>query len=320
MKAWHITDWEKYYEVNDSDRPFKPGEKRRKTPLPYVRWYVGGPDNDNQAYQECALRVVAEHSAEGWMMAFGLFGKLLELAAGQQQDLRGYILGKGGKPVSIEFLSYLTLFPQEHIRKGLEILSSPSVQWIEEVEMPNSATVRETPRDSATDRGAPLSLQEPKPNRTEPKENINLNRTEPKESHSGKVLSPVSAPKPDSPAIAPPDGNGSKQLGKATTASRPVAPSRDFQLGQIEEARHSTEIAQALRLSPQGPTRDSPTYQQWEADMKAIAGIGAKCRSWLSLDDVLTKARSIADSPNVKNRIACLVAWVKVQERKELAK
>ena len=101
MTAWHITDWEQYYEVNSDGGRWRSGQKKRAKPPEYIRWYVGGPGGDDRAYQECSLGVADKFGPEAWAVAFGLFGKLLEVAATQDTQFRGYILGKNHSPISI---------------------------------------------------------------------------------------------------------------------------------------------------------------------------------------------------------------------------
>ena len=196
MIAWHITDWERLYEVDEKGRPWTPdcGRPKRKSSFRYVRLYVFGPNGDNMAYEETSATVADKYGAEAWAVCFGLFAKLLELASRGERKERGYLLGKGGRPISTLMLVRITGFTQEQVETGLMGLSDPDVDWIEQVEPPlktdlpgNSAELPETPgnvRESgvrARERARKLNLtkRKPKPNLTQ------LNETKGAEDDAG---------------------------------------------------------------------------------------------------------------------------------------
>lgn len=135
QQAWYIVDWDEHYEVNSSNRPWKAGEKKRVGPLPYTRRHTFGPQGDNMVYADVAEFSEARQTG-AWPVAWGLFNKLLEVTAHQRAELRGFLLGRGGKPLSMRAMERITCFTQEQIELGLSILSDPDVGWLERREIP----------------------------------------------------------------------------------------------------------------------------------------------------------------------------------------
>ena len=126
-QAWHIVDWNDLYEQRTGGRSGK-GQS--------VPWYIFGPAGDNVRYMESALAIEAEFGPDRWIEAFGLFGKLLEIAARQPKGHRGYILGKGGVEMSMQMLQKVTCFSVGQIERGLAALSHAGCCWIERMDVP----------------------------------------------------------------------------------------------------------------------------------------------------------------------------------------
>ncbi len=146
QQAWYIVDWDKHYEVNDSGRAWSPGQKKRAGALPYTRRHTFGPAGDNLVYAEVA-EFAESREKHAWPIAWGLFNKLLEVAAHQQAELRGFLLGRGNLPLSMRAIERVTCFTQEQIALGLSILSDPAVGWLTQRAIPassrKSAAIRE---------------------------------------------------------------------------------------------------------------------------------------------------------------------------------
>ena len=284
MKAWHITDWEKYYEVNSDGGRWQPGQKKRARPPEYIRWYVGGPGGDDRAYQECALIVAEKFGPDAWAIAFALFGKLLEIAATQDTEFRGYILGKNHSPISTKLLSFITFFTSEQVELGVKILSDNAVGWLEERELPDAsakvADFAETPGDSP-------SLQEAKAKAKS--KGIEEEAKGESEQPSLASSSPVS-PSPRSPT------------GPSGTDQQPFS-----------SPRFAAGVHQALRLGKHD-------QRQYQADLRdfqkaaahILAGsLGSHTRT--VGESCMTRAWEIGEDNSVQNKAAYWLTWFKAR-------
>lgn len=136
MKALYITDWDQFYETNSDNGRWKLGQTKRLRALEYVRWYVLGPDGNNISYLEVAAAVKDKYGDEAWILAWGLFAKLAELAGRHKRELRGFILGKGGSPISPRMLQVITGFTPEQITQGTTMLCDECCGWLQWRELP----------------------------------------------------------------------------------------------------------------------------------------------------------------------------------------
>jgi len=169
----YVIDWPDHYEVNRDGGRWAGGQQKRLAPLAFVRSYVFGPGGDNLAYTEAAQIVAEKYGAEAWIVAWGLFEKLLEVAARQKSHLRGYLLGRRQSPISPRMLATITCFTNDQITKGLEILTDPDIAWLQWRDMPVAeavADVGDKSRQTPT-----LQEQEPKPNKKTNKNNETQN-------------------------------------------------------------------------------------------------------------------------------------------------
>ncbi|MBI9016874.1 MAG: hypothetical protein JEZ07_06390 [Phycisphaerae bacterium] len=88
-KAYYINDWRSRYEVNDKGNILSDGQKCRKAPLQYVRCRASG-----LVYGQGWRKLQRQSKKYGVDLyaVFGLFMKLLEIAACRPAEQRGYIL------------------------------------------------------------------------------------------------------------------------------------------------------------------------------------------------------------------------------------
>ena len=150
MKAYRIVEWLERYEVTEKGKaagPDTPIENLRKSPLPYVRFKVYGHAH-GPAYRKIVRRAWVSGQAME-LAVFGLFAKLLELAANQMRGFRGWILDEKQQPMNAQQIAE-TLDVQEvqSVKRALEILCDPAIGWVENLEFPGS------PQNSSTDGGA----------------------------------------------------------------------------------------------------------------------------------------------------------------------
>jgi len=110
MKALRIRDWRRLYEVNSKGRPWRAGEEQRRKPLEYVRLRVSGPSWSTSYRRMRKLAGVERADA-----VFGLFVKLLEVAAAQDADRRGWILDGRGRLADTACIAEMTGFLEANI-------------------------------------------------------------------------------------------------------------------------------------------------------------------------------------------------------------
>jgi len=138
MKAYRIIEWLKRYEVTEKGKaagPDTPIENLRKSPLPYVRFPVHGHAH-GPAYRKLLARTIAPGEE---MAVFGLFAKLLELAANQTREFRGWILDEKQKPASPgQIAEILGIQDRDWVQRAMEILCDPAIEWLEYTEFPLS--------------------------------------------------------------------------------------------------------------------------------------------------------------------------------------
>jgi len=303
IKAWHITDWEKYYEVNSDGERWQPGQKKRAKPPEYIRWYVGGPGRDDRAYQECGLAVGEKFGPEAWAVSFALFGKLLEIAASQDTEFRGYILGKNHSPMSTRLLSFVTLFTGEQVELGIKVLSDASVGWLEERELPDHpASFGESPVGSpslAETPGDPPSLQEAKAKaKTKEKEKEEAkSESEPQAQPPGQKTGPAAslASSPSSPSLRSPSASG---------ACQPQA---------FLSARFASSVYLALQLGSADIKQRQADLRDFEkaADHILAGHLGANAKT--VGQSCLTRAWEVGRDSKIQNKAGYWLTWFKAR-------
>ena len=133
MLAYRIVGWKQRYEVGDNSKVSpagKPMEKLRKSPLNYVRLKVYG-HKLGPAFRR--MTKLAWGFGEAMPpAAFGVFCKLLELAADQQREYRGWILDEKQQPMQVSQIAELIGWTDVAIiKKSLEILTDETIGWVE---------------------------------------------------------------------------------------------------------------------------------------------------------------------------------------------
>jgi len=294
MKAWHITDWEKYYEVNSDGGRWQAGQKKRAKPPEYIRWYVGSPGGDDRAYHECALAVAEKFGPEAWAVAFALFGKLLEIAATQDTEFRGYVLGKNHSPISTKLLGFVTGFTMEQVELGIKILSDATVGWLEQRNLPNlSAGLADTPGDSPT-------LQEAKAKTKSKGKEEAKGESEGQANPPGRQAAGTGSPSPlpslhSSPSLRPDDAASGEAL-------RPFLPSR-----------FAANICVALRLGNGDRKQRQADLRDFErAANHILAGrLGARVKA--IGESCMTRAWEIGTDANIQNKAGYWLTWFKAR-------
>ena len=187
--AYRIVEWRELYEVTDKSSPANtgtPAEKLQKGPLKYVRFRVYGR-RQTEAYRNL-LRKAWLHGTMMELAVFGLFGKLLELAADQAREFRGWILDRKQQPMTAKKIAEtLSILDVNCVRKGLDLLADPEVGWIEIAKFPGQ------PRPARDSCEGSLETSVPDPstglfiNETETETKQNLNES--KDSSRGSPAS-----------------------------------------------------------------------------------------------------------------------------------
>lgn len=237
--AYYIVDWDQHFEVNAHGRHWTPGDKKRAGPLDYVRWPVYGPKHDNQAYADAAEVCAEVFGPERWPIAWGLFAKLVEVAARQASPpQRGWLLGKNGSRISARRLSRLTCFPEDQITQGLAILAHPDIGWIEEREIPAFAESRDARKNVLTEQ-----------NRTE--QNISDHNRSDQSSRTSATASPPSD-EPDST-----DGGGDHPFDSTAGSGKPTGKVKPQRIVQILAAKLGWSQKKALAQDPRQAKGDA---------------------------------------------------------------
>ena len=137
MTYYRIRDWHLY----------EPGEKHgsRNGPLDFAKLRVHG------IYPSPAYRKLAQVAGSDLGGAFGLFCKLIEIAAEQPRASRdGTIRAeRGGDPATIDDIAFLSLFGTDQVSQYLEHLCHPQVRWVERIHR-HRATKRDDAGDCVT--------------------------------------------------------------------------------------------------------------------------------------------------------------------------
>lgn len=129
MLAYRITDWDDRYEVNKDGKPWREDQERRKTGLEYVRCPVKAL-TWGEGWRELLEAAGAEADR-----VFGLFIKLLEVAAIRAAGERGWILTGNGETMGPVGLAKKLGFDPQRVLFSLGILIE-KVGWIELAECP----------------------------------------------------------------------------------------------------------------------------------------------------------------------------------------
>lgn len=121
---YQINEWIERYEVNTHGRTLaKDDDKLRVMPLEYVRLRVHGHEQGT-GYRR--LLITAKTKA---MEVFGIFCKLLEIAANQPRDLRnGFIRNEKGNAATLEEIAFILGVTNSQVKKAMEILCK--IGWL----------------------------------------------------------------------------------------------------------------------------------------------------------------------------------------------
>lgn len=215
--VYFIRDWHTRYEVNAKGGGADDGDKLRLKPLEFVRWQVRGRDIG------IGLRRVNKIAGEEFAPSvFGVFAKLVEIAAQEKRGRRGYVLTSDGEPMTVADISEACGWSEVVISKALAVLTHDRVQWVQLVDFPEFREFPEIP--------APYITEE---NRREQK------RTE----HKPKIArarggDSVSADTSPSQAEAPTTRR------RRTTPATPVPPTPTTPQSTTEHVEKSPETGQ----------------------------------------------------------------------------
>jgi hypothetical protein len=135
MKAYRIIDWDKYYEVTKDGKPATDKSKNiRKASLSYVRLPVQG-HNPSMSYRE-----MLQKAGDKGMMVFGVFCKLLELAANHPRERRGWLLDTKGLPLVPQRIAFALCCDRSDIDFALQVLTDKDIGWVSEMQFPSEQT------------------------------------------------------------------------------------------------------------------------------------------------------------------------------------
>ena len=137
MDAYKIVEWLEHYEVTEKSKPATaqtPIESLRVSKLPYLRWKNNG-HSLGPAYRRMNKKAWQFGNAMQ-PATFGVFGKLIELAADQKRPFRGWILDERQRPMTDKMIAELLEWDVDVVARAMEILTDESVKWLEILEFP----------------------------------------------------------------------------------------------------------------------------------------------------------------------------------------
>ena len=120
MTRYYIREWDQRYEVNSKGHALHDRFPRRAGPLEFVRLKVYGRSLGMGWRKLIQVAGVREAPA-----VFGIFCKLLEIAADAKRDERGYVDDSPEEP-----LAFVLGLDREQVANALAVLSSPALRWL----------------------------------------------------------------------------------------------------------------------------------------------------------------------------------------------
>jgi hypothetical protein len=153
VKAYRIVDWKRRYEVTKKGRAADgntPVSQLRVGPLDYYRSRVYG-HSIGPAFGEL-LEKAWLFGEVNELAAFGLFHKLMELAADQKRGYRGWILDKDQRPMGAVALAKLLKTTEvKRVQGLLDVLCDSEIRWLELVEFPECSGIARIVPESCGD-------------------------------------------------------------------------------------------------------------------------------------------------------------------------
>lgn len=140
---FEIVQWKERYEVNSGGHSYRPGstQKLRSKPLDFVRSKVHGRQIGT------GMRKLQAVCGGATMEVFGIFHKLLEIAADAGRNRRGYLLNSDSldDPATAEDIAFILNLSQEQVDYALTSLLSVGWIAVNPMKLPE---LTETPGDS----------------------------------------------------------------------------------------------------------------------------------------------------------------------------
>ena len=226
------------------------------------------------------MQQVAKTPAQ-YEAALCLWPKLLALAGARKSEYRGWVLTERQEPASVQDLALFTGIRPKTIKSGLELLSHPNVNLIEE---------RSYPTDSAENCESPQNSANPLLDDTDTDTDTSTETKNTTETPNGQPL-----------------GNGSEQgtlrQGAADGGSPTCLSPRGF----------AQTLALRLSLSPHREQQlqdDLACFQRFVENHLLPGHLGTPEEA---ADRCYRKAKEIANSPTVRteNRAKVWVSWAK---------
>ena len=128
VKAWHIFHFEQRYELPEDMRMC------RKSGLQYSRDFVGVAAGDEAAGYHKQFGLLCNGDGFESCMLFGLYRRLVNLAAEQSRAKRGYLIDAEDRPLTAAQIGKLVHIPAADMRKLLKRFAN--VKLLEQVDLP----------------------------------------------------------------------------------------------------------------------------------------------------------------------------------------
>jgi hypothetical protein len=192
--AYRVTEWKSRYEVTQKGHEADdntPTDELRQKELEYYRSKVRG-HNKGPAYRR--LKSKANRFGVGMGSAvYGIFHDLMELAADQRAQFRGWILCEKQKPMTSEDIAEHISEDSDVVSRALEILCDPKIGWLQHVEFEISP---EFPGNAGISRQIRVALLNENENETKTKEEVkkkNENEGFPENPETGSLSPSISS-------------------------------------------------------------------------------------------------------------------------------
>ena len=181
-QAFRIVGWRGRYEVTSKGKPASestPIEDLRVSGFDYIRSKVHG--HSHGPGWRGLLRVAWLAGDVRELAAFGLFQKLMELAADQKREFRGWILDADQRPLTASGIAdELGIYEKSIVSGLMDLLCSESIGWVGVAEFQENPDFPPASPDAGGKEGLLVGENGGRLiNETEVKEKVSINESEP---------------------------------------------------------------------------------------------------------------------------------------------
>ncbi len=255
--GYRIRNWAELYEPPGRDRP--------EGPLSYVRWHVYGHSQSESYRLLFSLAPPAIAAA-----AFGLFGKLLELAGDEPAELRDGTIRWRNRPSTLRTLTVQTLYPPDLLAQCLALLAHQDIHWIETMP-PGSARAQRPSAGRRLTNGRPTA--KPRDRRTNTESETDKKTHTNTETDTPGATTPITSPSPSRPppATQPDSLSADRQRAAARSAADVCAILRPRTPTDVTTIHRAISHALSLQTNPEAINDAANHLKQLAVEKKTSA-------------------------------------------------